>query len=63
MLAWEISGRAKPKALEEIDGTVNGNCEQTEDDVIEFCDLDDSLFEGGTKTRKTRKDKRIARKD
>ena len=63
VLAWEISGGAKPKALEEIDGTVNGTCEEKEDDVIEFCDLDDSLFEGGTKKRKTRKDKRIARKD
>ena len=63
VLAREISRGAKPKALEEIDGTVNGTCDEKEDDAIEFCDLDDSLFEGATKKRKTRKDKRTARKD
>ena len=63
VLAREISGEAKPKALGEIDGTVNRTVPQKELNAIEFCDFEDGLFQERTKKRKTNKDKRTARKD
>ena len=58
-----ISGGAKPKILEEIDGAVNRTVQEKEVDAIEFGDFEDGLFEGGTKKRKTKKDKRTPRGD
>ena len=63
VLAREISGGAKPKALGEIDGTVNRTVPEKELNAIEFCDFEDGLFQERTKKRKTNNDKRTARKD
>lgn len=59
VLAWEICGKVKSKALVEIEGTVK----EKHGDAIQFCDLECDLFEGGTKNDKSKRDKCGGRRD